>query len=55
MNLKEKGKRLLKLDELDNVERQMEVDAQIAADQMNLKKKKKNSAFRLKIEILIWD
>ena len=54
MNLKEKGKRLLKLDELDYVERQQEIDAQILAENM-LKKQKKNSSQRLKTEKFLYD
>ena len=54
MNLKEKGKRLLKLDELDYVERQQEIDAQILAEKL-LKKQKKNSSHRLKTEKYLYD
>ena len=54
MNLKEKGKRLLKLDELDYVERQQELDAQILAETM-LKKQKKNSIHRLKTEKFLYE
>jgi hypothetical protein len=54
MNLKEKGKRLLRLDELDYVERQQELDAQLLAEKM-LKKQKKNSTRRLKTERLLYE
>ena len=54
MNLKEKGKRLLKLDELDYVERQQEIDAQILAEKL-LKKQKKKSSHRLKTEKYLYD
>lgn len=54
MNLKEKGKRLLKLDELDYVERQQEIDAQILAEK-KLKQQKKNSSHRLKTEKFLYD
>ena len=54
MNLKEKGKRLLRLDELDYVERQQELDAQLLAEKM-LKKQKTNSTRRLKTERLLYE
>ena len=54
MNLKEKGKRLLRLDELDYVERQQELDAQLLAEKM-LKTQKTNSSRRLKTERLLYE
>jgi len=42
------------LDELDYVERQQELDAQLLAEKM-LKKQKKNSTRRLKTERLLYE